>query len=224
MFRKMTHQLVYILLKLLYSTYRLKFSGLENLEKAKQIHPNGSFIFALWHEHFLAGIFSIRGFSPCAMVSPSKDGDFVAHLVTKLGYSVARGSSSRGGRQARNDAVRALEAGQVAAITVDGPRGPRNKCKAGVIHLSQTTKTPILPISPITQNPKVFNKSWDKNKFPRPFSKIVLRFGEIVYVPEKPTAEEFNSFREKLDEGLISTEKVATKDLEDWKKLSKIHP
>ena len=219
--RKIYHALIYLILRTLYATYRLRFTGLDNLKKAQEDHPQGSVIFALWHEHFLAGIFSIKVFKPCAMVSPSKDGEIVARFVRKLGYSVARGSSSRGGKDAKNDAITALDKGTIAAITVDGPKGPRNKAKPGIVNLSKISGASIIPISPITESPKIFEKSWDQNKFPKPFSKIVLRFGEPVQVPQSAEGEVFNQLRDKLDDNLIQTEKVAEGDFKDWKTLPK---
>ena len=105
------------------------------------------------------------------MVSPSKDGEIVAQFVKKLGYSVARGSSSRGGKDAKNDAILALDKGTMAAITVDGPKGPRNKAKPGIINLSKVSGASIIPISPITEKPKVFEKAWIKINSQNPFQK-----------------------------------------------------
>ena len=53
----------------------------------------------------------------------------------------------------------------------------------------------------------------DKNKFPKPFSKIVLRFGEAIQVPESASGEAFDKIRDKLDDQLTQTEKTAAKDL-----------
>ena len=219
--RKIYHTFIYLILRTLYATYRLRFTGLDNLKKAQQNHPQGSVIFALWHEHFLAGIFSIRGFKPCAMVSPSKDGEIVAQFVKKLGYSIARGSSSRGGKEAKNDAILALDRGKMTAITVDGPKGPRNKAKPGIINLSKVSGASIIPISPIAEKPKIFEKAWDKNKFPKPFSKIILRFGEAIQVPESASGDAFDHLRDQLDDRLLSTEKVVEKDFRNWKNLAK---
>jgi lysophospholipid acyltransferase (LPLAT)-like uncharacterized protein len=221
MSQKIYHFLVYLFIRILQSTYRLRFSGLEHLQKAQALHPKGAFIFAVWHEHTLGVIYSIKGFSPCAIVSSSKDGELIANTMTKIGFSMARGSSSRGGGLALYTAAKSLKRGTPVIITVDGPKGPRHKPKPGVIKLSKKTKSAILPMSPITENPKIFNKSWDKHKFPKPFSKIILRFGEIMTIDEDLTDEGLDQHIGTLEQRLFSNEKRAEQDLKDWKNLPK---
>ncbi len=215
--KKIFKKFVYVFIRLVYSTYRLRFSGLDNLEKAKFASPNSGVIFVLWHEHLISGILGLKNFQPMAVVSSSKDGDLIAHTMEKIGFSIARGSSTRGGAQALLKAVKGLKNKRAIVLTVDGPKGPRNISKPGALSLSKKTKAPIIPITPITNDPFIFKKSWDQCKFPLPFSKIIVRFGEIIQVPQDSETEEIKLYQKQLDHFLLKNEQIAKNDLKIWK-------
>ncbi|MBK9184626.1 MAG: DUF374 domain-containing protein [Ignavibacteria bacterium] len=63
-----------------------------------------------------------------ALVSPSTDGAILADLLTDWGYTVVKGSSSRGGKEALQIMVEQA-ANSVVLITPDGPRGPAHVAK-----------------------------------------------------------------------------------------------
>lgn len=212
-------QFVYLFIRLVYSTYRLKFSGLDNLKKAKINYPQTGAIFVLWHEHLISGIHGLRNFQPMAVVSSSKDGDLIAHTMEKIGFGIARGSSTRGGAHALLKAVKGLRNKRAIVLTVDGPKGPRNTSKPGALSLSKKANAPIIPITPITNKPFIFKNSWDQCKLPLPFSKIIVRFGSIIQVPSETKTEEMLGHQKGLDHFLIENEKKAINDLKAWKKL-----
>jgi lysophospholipid acyltransferase (LPLAT)-like uncharacterized protein len=66
------------------------------------------------------------------LVSQSRDGEFIARVIAKLGLPAIRGSSlkktdtakNKGGEQAFRDMVKWVKDGGAMAITPDGPRGP----------------------------------------------------------------------------------------------------
>ena len=113
---------VYLFIRLVYSTYELKFTGLDNLKKAEAASPKTGVIFVLWHEHLISGIIGLRNFQPIAIVSSSKDGDLIAHTMERMGFGIARGSSTRGGAQALLKAVKGLKNKRPIVLTVDGQR------------------------------------------------------------------------------------------------------
>ena len=215
--KKVFQQFVYLFIRLVYTTYRVKFSGLENLEKAKLISPNTGTIFALWHEHLISGILGLKNFQPIAVVSSSKDGDLIAHTMEKIGFGIARGSSTRGGAQALLKTIKGLKNNRTIVLTVDGPKGPRNISKPGALSLSKKTNAPIIPLTPVTTRPLIFKKSWDQCKFPLPFSKIIVRFGDIIQVPPESKTEAIQKYQKELNHFLLKNETVARKDLKEWK-------
>ena len=220
--KKFYQQFVFIFIKLIYSTYRLRFSGLENLEKATKAWPNSGTIFVLWHEHLIAGILALKRFHPLAVVSSSKDGDLIAHTMEKIGFSTTRGSSTRGGASALLGAVKALKGKRAIVLTVDGPKGPRNVSKPGALSLSKKANAPIIPITPIAKSPFIFKKSWDQCKLPLPFSKIIVRFGDIIQVPNLTKTTPLETYQNELDNLLLKNEKNTLIDFKKWGELKSL--
>ena len=50
--------------------------------------------------------------------------------------------------------VKCLHLGESIAITPDGPKGPKEQVKEGIIKLAQITSTPIIPLVWTTKNLK----------------------------------------------------------------------
>jgi len=65
------------------------------------------------------------------------------------------------------------------AFIVDGPKGPSGIVKAGAIRLAHAADAVIVPFSVSAEKAWYFN-SWDKFLLPKPFSKVFLRFEEII--------------------------------------------
>src|SRR6185295_4715210 len=86
-----------------------------------------------------------RGRKIVVMVSRSKDGELVARALHRLGYRTARGSSSKGGREALAELTDLVREGWGAAIVADGPRGPARKAKIGCVLAARGTGAPVLP-------------------------------------------------------------------------------
>ncbi len=63
--------------------------------------------------------------------SLSRDGELQARTLAGLGFSIVRGSSSRGGARALLGMARLMEQGVHASFAVDGPRGiSRLQCRS----------------------------------------------------------------------------------------------
>jgi lysophospholipid acyltransferase (LPLAT)-like uncharacterized protein len=181
-------------------TLRVK---VENEGYEKRILERGHVpIYCSWHQRFFAGIsfFSLR--PPVAvMVSRSRDGDLIARILEILGFHTARGSSSRGGGTAFQKLRRFLKRGIAVGHMVDGPRGPFGDVKPGLIRLAQLSGMPILPILTSPEKKWVL-KSWDKFMIPKPFSRILVRFEEEIYIRPDLTADEFEESRVAIEKDL----------------------
>jgi lysophospholipid acyltransferase (LPLAT)-like uncharacterized protein len=134
-------------------------------------------LFALWHGRMFLSIQAHRGQGIVTMASQSKDGEVIAQWLTRNGYSVVRGSTSRGGSAALREMVRRVRSGRHAALTVDGPRGPARIVQPGVVQLARLTGAWILPITSSSSRPR-FLRSWDRYLVPLPFSRNVVAYGE----------------------------------------------
>jgi lysophospholipid acyltransferase (LPLAT)-like uncharacterized protein len=146
-------------------------------------------LFALWHGRMFLSIQAHRGEGIVTMASRSSDGEVIAGWLERNGYSVVRGSSSRGGSQALKEMVRKVRAGSSAALTVDGPTGPPRRVQPGIVELARLTGGWILPITSSSARPR-FLASWDRYLLPRPFSRNVVVYGEPFPVPRDAAPEE----------------------------------
>lgn len=139
-------------------------------------------LFALWHGRLLPLTYFHRHRGFAAMVSRSKDGEYITRIVEKWGFEVVRGSTSRGGLSALRDVSRQIRAGNSVAITPDGPRGPRQRLQPGVIAAAKLTGAPILPIV-AGCNRAWWPGSWDRFCIPKPFAEVIVLYGEPRHVP-----------------------------------------
>ncbi len=159
-------------------------------------------IYASWHQRFFPGItFFARRRPISIMVSQSRDGEFIARIVTMLGWYPVRGSSSRGGRKALREIHTLVHNGYKIAHIVDGPRGPLGVIKPGLLIIAQISGMPIIPTITSAEKKWTFN-SWDRFIVPKPFSRIIIRFGDEIYVPKNLKGADFEEKRSFIEQTL----------------------
>jgi lysophospholipid acyltransferase (LPLAT)-like uncharacterized protein len=144
-------------------------------------------IFALWHGRLLPPTWAHRHEGVMALASRSEDGEYITRVLHHWGYGVVRGSSSRGGESALRELVQRVREGHSVALTADGPRGPREKLKFGVLQIAQRTGAPIIPLGTAVSRAWRFN-SWDRFMLPKPFARVRIAYGDPVYVPKTTDA------------------------------------
>lgn len=169
----------YPVVRALTSTWTWKVSGAEHVDAITRAghHP----ILALWHGRILAATpyFANRGI--VAMASENFDGEWIARLLGKFGYSAARGSTSRGGPAALRRLIREVKVHGVA-FTLDGPRGPAEVAQPGAVWLAKATGMPLLPFHSEASACWTL-KSWDRTQIPKPFTTVAMAIGKPIYVP-----------------------------------------
>ncbi len=117
-----------------------------------------------------------------AVVSPSRDGQYIASLLAQFGIRCLRGSSSRKGARALKGAFQALDDGFNVGFTPDGPRGPKYRMSRGPIHLASRSGRPIIPVS-INASSYWSVNSWDRFQIPKPFSRLNAILGKAIEIP-----------------------------------------
>ena len=197
--------LLYHIIRFYLSTSRLSVVNEHVL--IDHLNSGGKAVAAFWHQRFFGVIGYVKKFSvyaPSAIISRSADGEIIAQLALRLGFRPIRGSSSRGGRQALSAIVDDLALNQVAAHAVDGPQGPKGVVKAGLIKMAQLSGAAIIPVYVSMNRAWRFN-SWDRFLIPKPFSRIVLEWGDPIFVPQEMDPDAFENFRldveRKMEEG-----------------------
>jgi lysophospholipid acyltransferase (LPLAT)-like uncharacterized protein len=173
-------------------------------------------VLGLWHQNSFAGTLAHehQRFSP--LCSLSKDGQMVAFLCRKIGLYPVMGSSSRGGKEARETLETAMARSLSPAITVDGPKGPARQAKSGIIDIARRAQAQVLPM--ITVADRFWQLgSWDRLRIPKPFARVAVCYGQPFAVPAAAAGEEFESLRTRLDRDLNQLESEAPKVFSTWR-------
>lgn len=150
-------------------------------------------IYACFHQDDLSCLPYFADQNICILISNSKDGQILASAVEYMGYQTVRGSSHRGGVAGLLAGMRRVLDGHKMTIAVDGPRGPIYKVKEGITAVSDKSKRPIVPVRGYPKNKFVFRKSWNKATLPYPFTKIILKIGQIKFYSTQELEDKMKS-------------------------------
>jgi len=166
-------------IRLLAMTWRMRPVNDEGLRDARA--SGQRVIFTLWHGELLPLLWHHRKEGVAVVISEHRDGEIIAQIAERLGYTTVRGSSSRGGGRALIGLIRALEGGRDGAVTPDGPRGPAHVFAPGAAIASQRTGVPLLPIRASASRAWRL-KSWDRFLVPKPFATVRVTYGPLTAV------------------------------------------
>jgi hypothetical protein len=167
------------LVGLLARTWRYHRSGWEHPRAL--YNEKRPFIFALWHSRILPLLYLHRNEAVVLLISRHRDGGHLATLAERWGYQFVRGSSKRGGEVGLLGIVRALKEGAVVAVTPDGPRGPAQRIKPGIVAAAQHADVPIVPATARPARAWVLG-TWDRMCIPKPFTAIEVAYGAPIHI------------------------------------------
>mmetsp|Transcript_3523 Transcript_3523/g.2106 ORF Transcript_3523/g.2106 Transcript_3523/m.2106 type:complete len:217 (+) Transcript_3523:227-877(+) len=178
------HPLAHSLLYKLVIMYSRTFKLLIENEKQWISHiKNGDkVLLCWWHQQFFGFVYygrTLQKYNPSIIISDSDDGEALSGVIKRTGWAPVRGSSAKGGKKAFRNILRKLKKSNLAGHTVDGPTGPIGIVKPGVVGIAQLTGAAIVPVYLITDKFWLVN-SWDRFLIPKPFSKVKIKFGEII--------------------------------------------
>jgi lysophospholipid acyltransferase (LPLAT)-like uncharacterized protein len=149
---------------------------------AALVERRAPMILAMWHSRILLlPVVYGRRIPMRALVSRSLDGELIARYLGRLGIGTVRGSSGRSGAAGLRALARALAEGVSVIVVPDGPRGPREVLKPGVIVLARKTGVPIVPVAVAALREWRLG-SWDGFRIPKPFSPCLVRAGAPIAV------------------------------------------
>ena len=212
-----------LVLRALNATLRWEKQGLHVDGKHWGYHE--PLIVCFWHSDQLFAPWAYLGFAPPAnavgkererrkasvLISEHSDGRIIAEALRFLSIGNIPGSSTRGGVRALVQMKKTILKERVhITITPDGPKGPAQKVKPGIITLSSQTGSPILPFS-IAYESCWKAKSWDQMMLPKPFSRARIIGGELMRVPSDLSQEDLKDYSEKLEKELLRLKKIAEK-------------
>lgn len=130
-------------------------------------------IYAFWHRCLLACAWRFRNGGVTVLISRSFDGELIARTVERLGFIAIRGSSSRDGAVGLRNLQRAYQDGHYCAITADGPRGPAQIAKPGVVQLAKLVGSTVGAFYVHPERAWQL-RSWDRFLIPKPFSRVTV--------------------------------------------------
>ncbi len=195
-----------IVIGFLFASCRKETRGKEIWQK--MVDSGQPFIITFWHYNVLYASLAGGRLPMVAMVSPSKDGEFIARIMESKGLATVRGSRSKGGVGAIKGLLKAVRQGLSPVIIADGSQGPAKVVQGGSLVIASRAGIPILPMSWSFSRYKLF-RSWDKTLLPMPFAKMVWVIGEPVTVPAKLDSDGVEEYRLLLEERLMATYKAA---------------
>ena len=179
----------------------LRFTRINHQAMTSREARGESLVFAIWHDELFAPTYLHRDEGVVAVVSSSNDGEILARVMQRLGYGMARGSSSRQGLRALLNAMKQIASGsngRHVVLTVDGPRGPRHQAKPGAIYIASKAGIPIMPVRVRVNRAKIFTKAWDRFKLPLPGARCEVIYGEPYNVPQKMDSSTLKKEQERL--------------------------
>jgi lysophospholipid acyltransferase (LPLAT)-like uncharacterized protein len=189
----------YFFISLIGRTIRWQTEGDSYLD---EIYKSGHrAIFTFWHGRIFPATYYFRNRGIVVMTSMNQDGEAIARCIQRLGYGVARGSSSRGGLRALAQLARDIKQGRDAGFTIDGPRGPRYVAKQGPILLGFKTGAAVFCFH-VSMKRKIQLKSWDEFQIPLPFTPAILLMAPPIWVPPDATEVHLRDLHGKMQSTL----------------------
>ncbi len=177
--------------------------------KYYQDHPDENAVVVIWHNRllFFAAVNprNVRK-RTVAVISASRDGQYIADLVRKFGVESIRGSSSRNAVQVLHNAFRTMKTGKFIAMTPDGPRGPKYHLHKGPVQLASKMNVPVIPVA-VNYSSYWQLRSWDGFQIPKPWAKISYEFGAPIPMGSDLAPEDFEAARQKVEHALNAVTK-----------------
>lgn len=187
---------LYGLICLIYRTMRITFIG-KDIMPGLRARGEG-FISALWHGRMLMSPFIYQGSFLYVLISIHRDGEIIANVMKRFGFSLVRGSSKKGGTAALREMLQLLKENKALAITPDGPKGPVEVLKPGIAQIARLSGKVVIPVT-FSASSCFRATSWDRFMFPYPFSRGVLYVGEPL---RYESGEDMEAFRLRLEDAL----------------------
>jgi lysophospholipid acyltransferase (LPLAT)-like uncharacterized protein len=158
-------------------------------------------ILSFWHAGIIPATYLFRDLGIRVMSSNSYDGEYMGRIIHKFGFVAVKGSSSRNAVRALLGLRRALQQDWSVAFSIDGPRGPRYKVKPGPVALARSSAVAMSTFHIAVESAWVLN-TWDRLIIPKPFSRVLMRFGNLIPVPADASDEDVERYQQKLQDSL----------------------
>src|SRR3954451_19956170 len=199
------------LVRRLVGTTRFHFRYADPMVNPEVARRTGQrFIYDFFHEVMLFPAYFWAWPEMQILISDHRDGELITQVVTRLGFGVVRGSTTRGGARALREMRQRVDRGHLC-MTPDGPKGPRRSVHQGLPYLASRTGLPVVAAGMAFRDPWRLG-SWDRFAVPRPFCEAVCVAPEAIHVPPDADRETIEGYRVLIEKRM----QAATLEAEAW--------
>ena len=207
---------IYQLLNSIYKTMKIECLQ-PSLHEDILTDKFGKYIFVFWHRHIVLPISFFRTMPHKCLTSRSRDGELISRIMFRFGSRFVRGSSSttsinKGGDMALRNLILSSRKGYNLVLTPDGPKGPSNEVKNGIVKLASISGCTILPLGFAIKNSFKLS-TWDRTVIPLPFSKLLMNYGEPISVPKKLKRNELGKYKIQIQNAIKKSNLLAESSL-----------
>ena len=164
--------------KLIRSTCIIKFTG-------APLPTNEAVVYCIWHKDLVLyfGVFN-RVNKQAWLNHPAWFMKPVHVLLHLTGVEhICLGSSGNNGKAAVENVIGYLKQGYSTMVAIDGPAGPAQQLKPGVLWMSRDAHIPVVPLR-FESSTGFRLGGWDQKFVPLLFSEITVVVGEKIQVTE----------------------------------------
>ena len=207
----LTAILLKIWVGLIYLSCRKTIIGQKHANTLQNIKD--TFIITIWHRSLLLAPKTLLKSKSYASLSSNHSDGKIAFIYAKLtGVTPIQGSGTgtaskkpvkdKKGAAALRKILRYLGNNKSVWLTADIPPGPAFECGRGIITMARLSQKPILATAIRTKNEIIIEKAWDKFIIPKPFGKMVIAYGEPLWVPRDADNAKLEACRIQLEKNL----------------------
>ena len=163
-----------------------------------------SWICCCWHQNVAICVWLFRFSQATVLVSESRDGEAITRAIRSFSIKSIRGSSNLGGGRGLILMAKKMKLKNIISFMfADGSNGPLYKLKAGTVMLGKKTGAPIVPFYVSADRAWKLEKSWDHHMIPKPFSTIIIRAGNPIYVADDLPKEQIETVRLEMEQAMV---------------------
>lgn len=201
---------------LLYFTCRVRVINYDTFKKYRRAPA----VFTFWHGRMLmlSPVICLGGMRSYVIASRHADGRMMARIQRLFGLEALYGSTTRGAAAVLRAGVAALGRGDHSiCISPDGPSGPSMRMRMGALYFAAQSGAPIIPVC-YTASRARFLRRWDRFLVPMPFSRIVVKVGEPIFIPKNLSDEELEKKRVYVENVMVAL----TRELDEMFNLTPV--
>lgn len=177
LYKKFLPPIGWLVINLITNSLKIKIINKYNIDTFK--NKGGKFVFVCWHGRQFLMTTHLSKMNTGVITSISQDGRLQADILSRMGFKITHGSSSKSPVKALMGSIKLMRKGVNMVIAVDGPTGPIYKVKPGALFLAKKMNAQIIPVT-FASYPSITLSAWDKYLLPLPFSKTVVLWGEPI--------------------------------------------